>query len=166
MEPSACTGGRMHLGFGLQGRWQQWQRRAVCALVPFVGTWCVHGEQGQRGQRGGGCATQAPRACLGCSCACPALVYTHTPPRPRNHSPDTCVHITKPLPCAGEAPELFYRHLYRPLQGMFCALPSDLALGSYLPDVDGVVALAALPNGAGFIKKGVEYKVWTGHRGS
>jgi hypothetical protein len=60
---------------------------------------------------------------------------------------------------AGQQPELFYRHWYRPDHGMFCALPDDLGLGSFQADPAPPTELAALPDNKGFIKEGVEYKV-------
>jgi hypothetical protein len=59
---------------------------------------------------------------------------------------------------AGGLGRCFYRHLYLPDQAMFAALPEDLGFGAYAEPPQQAVQLAALPDGAGFIKDGVQYR--------
>lgn len=62
-------------------------------------------------------------------------------------------------PYAGRPLSYFYRHWYRPQQGMFCALPEDMDLGTFVAPPAPPVALGLLPDGRGFIKDGVSYSV-------
>ncbi|PNH03379.1 DNA (cytosine-5)-methyltransferase 1, partial [Tetrabaena socialis] len=61
---------------------------------------------------------------------------------------------------SGLLPLLVYRNVYCPLLGMFRELRlKDLALGEYVQGSPAVTSLAMLPEGAGFTKDGVTYKV-------
>jgi len=57
-----------------------------------------------------------------------------------------------------------YRSLYKPQEGMFCALPAgllDVAEGAFIEPTPDPVVLGLMPGGAteGFIKDGVQYKI-------
>ncbi|KAF6259357.1 hypothetical protein COO60DRAFT_1638438 [Scenedesmus sp. NREL 46B-D3] len=58
----------------------------------------------------------------------------------------------------GRPGRCFYRHLYLPDQAMFAALPGDLGFGVYAEPPEQAVQLALLPDAAGFIKEGVQYR--------
>lgn len=59
---------------------------------------------------------------------------------------------------AGKPLQYFYRNLYLQEHGMFKELPADLGFGAYVQNPEAPVELAVLPDGAGFVKQGVEYR--------
>jgi hypothetical protein len=74
-------------------------------------------------------------------------------PSPAPRPLPQCPHLPgKPL-------SYFYRHCYRPQHGMFCALPEDLGLGTFVAPPGPPVALGMAADGRGFVKEGVTYKV-------
>jgi hypothetical protein len=68
------------------------------------------------------------------------------------------IYLCSLLLFAGRPGRCFYRHMYLPDQAMFTALPADLGFGAYAEPPQQPVQLALLPDGTGFIKKGVEYR--------
>ena len=77
------------------------------------------------------------------------------------HLPDKLLYCFAQL-YTGEPLHYWYRHVYRPEFGLFCALSEEeQQLGSYHTGVPAPVALGLLPGGAkeGLIIEGVEYRV-------
>ncbi|CAD7705413.1 unnamed protein product [Ostreobium quekettii] len=76
------------------------------------------------------------------------------------HEDEMLANKNAQLAAEGKSVHHFYRSVYKPREGMFCAVEPEVVLGKYMEEEEEALGGQLLEGcGQGFVKNGIEYKI-------